>query len=507
MATLPNRRRFLSNTLTGSAAFGMAQFGFLQNLPHVTAEETTADPDLAAVHSEVAPLVRLLEETERDKLLERVAEKLRGGTTYRELLAALMLAAVRNVQPRPSVGFKFHAVLVINSAHLAAMASSDQDRWLPIFWAIDYFKDKQIEEERNSGWKLSAVDESAIPPAHKAREAFTEAMQRWDPDAADVAVASLARHAGATEVFDLFARYGGRDFRSIGHKAIFVANSWRTLQCIGWQHAEPVLRSLTYALLNHSGEPNPADSDLEPDRPWRKNLEREKSLRGDWLTGRTERAATEQLIATLREGNPDDASSQAAELLNDGIAPKALWDAVMLSSGEVIMRQPGIIGLHALTTANAMHFNFTACGDEATRRMILLQNCAFVTMFRDAADRRGRLGSQTIADLKPADELGDKPLDDIFATVSRDRGEAARKILTYLNQGGDTQDLLHAARRLVFLKGTDPHSYKYSSAVLEDVAHLSPEWRNTFMALSVFNLRGSGDRDSRLVARTREALG
>ncbi len=47
----------------------------------------------------------------------------------------------------------------------------------------------------------------------------------------------------------LFFRYGCRDFRSIGHKAIYVANSLRTLQCIGWQHAEPVLRSLAYALL------------------------------------------------------------------------------------------------------------------------------------------------------------------------------------------------------------------------------------------------------------------
>ena len=68
MATLPDRRRFLSNTLTGSAAFGMAQFGFLQNLPHVTAEETKADPNLAAVHSEVAPLVRLCSRGRRSAL-------------------------------------------------------------------------------------------------------------------------------------------------------------------------------------------------------------------------------------------------------------------------------------------------------------------------------------------------------------------------------------------------------------------------------------------------------
>ena len=88
-----------------------------------------------------------------------------------------------------------------------------------------------------------------------------------DESAADAAVAGLAREAGSNEVLELFARIGPRDFRSIGHKAIYVANSWRTLQCIGWQHAEPVLRSLAYALLNHEGEPVPAGRDLAPDRP------------------------------------------------------------------------------------------------------------------------------------------------------------------------------------------------------------------------------------------------
>ncbi len=89
-------------------------------------------------------------------------------------------------------------------------------------------------------------------------EDFRQNLDQWDEAKADVAVAGLSRTVGANQVFELFARYGARDFRSIGYKAIFVANSYRTLQCIGWHHAEPVLRSLAYALLNHRGSPNPA---------------------------------------------------------------------------------------------------------------------------------------------------------------------------------------------------------------------------------------------------------
>ncbi len=66
--------------------------------------------------------------------------------------------------------------------------------------------------------------------------------------------------------------------------------------------------------------------------------------------------------------------------------------------------------------------------------------------------------------------------------------------------------LIDAARVLIFLKGYNAHDYKFSSAVLEDFYHVSPPWRNRYLASSVFRLRGSGGSDNRLVSRTREAL-
>src|SRR5205807_3745809 len=126
-----------------------------------------------------------------------------------------------------------------------------------------------------------AVEESALPAPEQARHRFGEAMDGWDEAGADVAAAQLARVAGATEVFELFWRYGARDFRDIGHKAIYTANAWRTLQVIGWEHAEPILRSLAFALLAR-GDVNPAQADEPADRPWRRSLERVKQVREGW---------------------------------------------------------------------------------------------------------------------------------------------------------------------------------------------------------------------------------
>jgi hypothetical protein len=249
MQSSASRRQFLQ-TSTATAALGLGGLGFLDQLAPVSAAEAKLPTDRVRLHPDIEPLVRLLEETPRDRVIEEFASRVRRGTSYREVLAALQLAGVRSIQPRP-VGFKFHAVLVVNSAHLASLNAPDSDRWLPIFWALDQFKGSQARNVQEGNWKMANVAEASVPAAHRAKAAFTEAMDNWDTAAADAAVAGLARSSGAQEVFELFARYGARDFRDIGHKAIYVANSWRTLQNIGWQHAEPVLRSLAYALLEH----------------------------------------------------------------------------------------------------------------------------------------------------------------------------------------------------------------------------------------------------------------
>ena len=190
MSMRTDRRRFLRASAAGGALLGLGDLGFLSRLRPVSADEATLDPKVVRLQPEIEPLVRLLEETPRERLLEEVAARVRKGTAYREVLAALLLAGVRNVQPRPSVGHKFHAVLVVNSAHLASLASPDTDRWLPIFWALDYFKSSQAQDVREGNWTMGPVDESAVPPARKAREAFAEAMDGWDEAAADAAVAS-----------------------------------------------------------------------------------------------------------------------------------------------------------------------------------------------------------------------------------------------------------------------------------------------------------------------------
>src|SRR5579862_6720404 len=182
MSSPLHRRQFMTTTAQCGALAGLGDFSFLNDLPILSAAQTQVRPPMVQLSPDIEPLVRLIEDTSRDRLLEAVAQRIRGGTSYHEVLAALMLAGVRGIKPRP-VGFQFHAVLVVNSAHLASLAAPDSDRWLPLFWALDNFKVSQTtNKQKNNGWVMPPVDEGKLPSPTQAKKRFVEAMDAWDEE-------------------------------------------------------------------------------------------------------------------------------------------------------------------------------------------------------------------------------------------------------------------------------------------------------------------------------------
>ena len=128
-------------------------------------------------------------------------------------------------------------------------------------WTIEDFKRSQARDVREEGdWKLPPRPDVSFDGERAARRELHAAMNAWDAERADRAIVGLMAYHDRASLFELLWPYGQRCYVDIGHKVIFVANGWRTLRTMGWQHAEPVLRSLAYALQNHEGD-NPAKRD------------------------------------------------------------------------------------------------------------------------------------------------------------------------------------------------------------------------------------------------------
>ncbi len=161
-----------------------------------------------------------------------------------------------------------------------------------------------------------------------------------------------------------------------------------------------------------------------------------------------------------------------------------------------------------VTSANALRYAYETVGDDMLRRYLVLQAAAFVTLFRDAASGRGKLADVKLGALEPA-ELKPQSADavgDVVREMGQDRGLAARKFLAYRAAGGDPTTFMDAARLLVFAKGTDSHDYKFSSAVLEDYALVSPAWRDRYLAAGLYHFRTPNEPDTSLLKRMRVAL-
>jgi hypothetical protein len=490
------RREFLQT----SAALGLGAAAGLRSITPASADDMVVGPDAVRFRPEIEPVVRWIEETPREQVFDVAVDQLKAGLSYRDLFAGLFLAGIRNVKPRP-VGFKFHAVLVMNSAHLLGQTAAVEDRLLPMFWALDNFKSAQAQDVREGDWTLGRVDEARLPSAAQARAEFCKAMDAWDADAADTATAALCRNAGANETIEAFWRYAVRDQRNIGHKAIFAMQCWRTLQAIGWQHAEPVLRSLAFGMLDLQG-----DSTRQPVGPYEANLRRAATIRDAWTAGKPDAGATRALLETLRQADPDGASEAVVQALNAGVAPGSLWDAVILDGSEMLLRNPGIIPLHAVTSANALHFIGTNSADDTTRKMALLQAAGWMPLFRRRIENPAPLKLDAI---EPAqvETSGDEALRSIFATVAKDRQRAAAQAIGYLQGGGSPDDLFRMARRLIFRKANDSHQYKYGAAAWEEY-HLAtdPKWSGPIAAAALAYFPSSEADDSPLMKRAAAAV-
>ena len=466
-------------------------------------------PDIVKFRPEIEPLVALLERTPRERCAEMVVEQLRGGVSYRQLLAALFLAGIRNVNPRPP-GFALHCVFVIYAAHLISLEAPPDSRLLPLFYALDDFKAAQDRDAKqpSGDYTMRAIG-GPLPAPGRAAAELSAALEAWDPERAERAVVSLARNRSATEVFATLWQYGARDYRNIGHKAIFVANAYRTLQIIGWQHAEPVLRSVVLALLDFGKQQQMNGYALE-DQCYGGNLKRVKDsfsrLNDDWVSGAAEPVAARSILRAIRESTPGEACDVAVRLLKGKTSAAAVWDAVHLAAAELRMRSSGgaaLGSIHSVTSANALHYAYLAAPDPQVRFLLLLQAVGWVGQFRTFAGAKPEnLRSFSITDMEPSSGT----LAETFAEVPARPADAAARVFGLARDVPARQAFLTTAIRFTAAKINEVHYYKYLAALIEDVPLVSPEWQPHLLATTMYYVKGSNDPDPPAMKRAREAL-
>jgi hypothetical protein len=495
----------LQTAATAGAAAGLGEWAALLPFSPASAAEARVSPDLVRFGPDLEPVVRLIEETPRAKCPAVMVGQLRRGLPYRHFLAALFLANMRT----EGVG---HPSAVLHSANQLSLDAPVQERLLPLFWAMDSFK---FHQERDRALPRLRALAGELPAADQAEKELHAGMKGYDGGRAERAVVVLARTQGSYRVMEPLWHYGARDWTFIGHLAIWAANTWRVLETIGWQHAEPTLRVLVQSILG--------DEKGLKGQPYAANRERVEKAAGrlpaDWAEGGGNPGLTRDLLGLWREGQGDRACAlAAAQLVASKGRAGAVWDAVHLAAGELVLcSQPQTPdarvngdALHSNTVTNALHFAFRLSGRPEDRLLILLQALGWVHLFRRLLQNKGLLaGKQAITEVVRA-EIPDRPeaaAEQVLALRSSHPHEAAAQAFAFARRWPDAQVLLRAAGRLLPLKASwDPHDLKFPVAMFEDYGQVSPPWRPHKLAAAVFSFQGSDRPDTAVIQLVREAL-
>ncbi len=484
----------------------------------LTRAQAQAAPDLVRFSPEIEPLVRQIESVEREKCAEWLAAQMQRGTPYRHLLAAVFLAGVRNVNPRPP-GFALHCVFLAHAAHQLSLEAPADTRALPLFYVLDDFKSAQARDagQKTGDYSMRVLAGGTLLSPKAAGAELAAAMEAWEPERAERAAAALARSSGPTEAFEMLWRYGARDYRNIGHKAIFLANACRTLRTIGWQHAEPVLRSVVLGLLDFGREQKMSGFALN-DQCFAGNEKRVRDgfarLPGEWTAAANGTAETRALLKTMRTASVDEACAETAARLGKGrLRAGAIWEAVHLSAAELRMRASGAnasTGVHAVNAANGLHVAYLSAADPRLRYLLLLQGVGRMGQFRHFAEEKPelmrRLAIDELEPSLPRSASNFQLLDDVMAAIPAQPAAAAADILALAPNQELRSRYLNGLMRNSITKADEVHFYKYLVSLLETLPLVSAEWQPHLLAATAYYAKGTGDPEPAWAQRTREAL-
>jgi hypothetical protein len=450
-----------------------------------TAARGRRDRRLPAPESGIADVVHWVVTTPRDPVLRRAARELHAGLDPASLLGAILVASAREVRPdRPAFN---HAALSVSSIDQLSGSASSEERQRNALWCLDHFKEAQEHAEE---WHMPPVAAAKLPEGAKARAALVDALERWDPAAADVALVGWVRSAPLDEVYALVWEYGLRCAANLGHKGIYAALSRRALPLAGERFAEDVLRSVVASFV-----PDGRTRDALP-------FERSREIAARRLAARPRRPESDpgparELLSAIRRTTPEEVPAVAAKLVEDGAAPSTLWDAVSTAAAEVTVANPAIAPLHASTSTNSLHYIGLHAPSERVALLALLQSAAWMAEFR------ARLSAEESAFRIDAVEAAPATLEEIL--VEGRRGMSAVRGALWM--GAHAPDaFLEDARRLARTRSDDVHEFKLAAAALEEARIVGDRVRPFVCAALAVHLPAPSRTDSARVQRIRDSM-
>jgi hypothetical protein len=454
-----------------------------------TRPRTIAEEDLEDI-------ARRIVRMPRERIFDFAEALMKEGVGWEQLEAAIFLAGISEISPRPA-GSLMHSVLVVESVYQLADASPESERFLPVLWNLDDVKASQDRDVSRADWSLSPPPAQRTRNRAAARAELERAFGDWDAERADQAVVDLVALDDLEEIFEIVWRQVIRDLGSLGHKVIYAAQAHRTIARIAPIHPrviQPALRSLAYSLTATS---RPGDLDDHSG-----SVERSRTLPAPANSAEAVPGESLALAHVFVTGNPMEARTALATAWEAGASLSTAWDAVRLAACELFARGPGLLPVHPTTIANALHHIHRSSRDDETRRVALLQAAAWIPRLREALADNGRI-SRTESSMNALVKVPGKRDESLVEVL---RAPTTDRVLACLWRGDRTESFATELRSNLYRAVDQNHQPKYAAALLEDVSLCHPRWRPVLLAPCLDYLPSARTPTTAVHERSQEAL-
>ena len=389
------RREFLTDVGAGVVAASVgtglaAELGFSTAFAQQGSERLT--------FGTLEPLVSLMQETTAARLIPQIVERLRGGTSLREVVAAAALANARTFGGEDYIGF--HTMMAIAPAYHMAQELPENRRALPVLKVL-HRNATRIQEQGGAAREvLRPVTAGELPANRPTGEVLREAVRAANnnPAQAERLFAAMAGTADDALNNALHEVQDGADV----HRVVLPYRTWDLMGIIGRDQAHTLLRqSVRFCVRGENANTVRYNSAMRTAIP--RILDQHRLIGRELGVRPAEDRWVEALSNTIFRGTPEQAADAAAAALAEGMDPAAISEAISLAANQLVLRDNGrpnaegpnkpagsihgdSIGVHACDSANAWR-NLSRVSNARNKVVCLVMGAWQVA--RDRGERGG----------------------------------------------------------------------------------------------------------------------
>ncbi len=445
---------------------------------------------------DLEPLVSFLQETPPDKLLPKVADKLKTGTDLKTFIAAAALANARAFGGEDYVGF--HTLMALAPAYkMATEEPKPELRPLAIMKVLVRNSTRLQELGGKKAEVLKPVKPGKLASDRPAGEQLRDDVRKADLAAAEATFAAICQQGKPEDALN--ALLVEVDDATEVHRVVLVSRAWDMIRFVGPERAHTMLRQSVHYCWNVEKNPGQAKYNQPVRELLPKLLDEHKLLGMKPGTKTADDAWVAKFADTVFASSPEQGAAAVAAALAEGIAAESVGEALSLAANQLLLRDEGrpkewaqpnkpvgsvhgdSIGVHCCDTMHAWR-NLSRSGDRRTQVTSLI-----LAGYQVARDRNQRAAEFLKWDPYPRAEhlekvkgvAADALLKELDGAI-REKDQARAAALTHrigTENPEAAKDVLALLRNFATTEDGALHAEKYYLTTSDEFAAGRPAFR------------------------------